>query len=95
MRLGQAKDRTILKYLETSSKYSVLVQFKARAEERIAVLSNTITRIRSLQHTACDLFWESGTHEDQGGAIPQSKSVSKVASCFSEAEFAKWTAGST
>ena len=35
---------------------SVLVQFKAPSEDRIAVLSNTITRNRSLQHTACDLF---------------------------------------
>ena len=43
------------KYLETSSKHSGLVQFKARSEERIAVLSNTITHNRSLQHTACDL----------------------------------------
>ena len=63
MRLGQAKDRTIQKYLETLSKYSVLeqkysvlVQIRARSEERIAILSNTITRNRSLQHTACDLY---------------------------------------
>ena len=40
MRLGQAKDRTIQKYLDASSKYSVLVQFEARAEERIVILSN-------------------------------------------------------
>ena len=45
-------------------KHSVLVQFKARPEERIAVLSNTITRNRPLQHTACDLYRESGMHED-------------------------------
>ena len=50
MQLGQTKARTIQKNLETSSKHSVLVQFKARLEERIAVLSNTITRNRSLQH---------------------------------------------
>ena len=57
MRLEQAQDRTIQKYLETSSKHGgVLVQFKARSEERIALLSNTITRNRSLQHTACDLY---------------------------------------
>ena len=35
--LDKTKDRTIQKYLETSSKQSVLVQFKARTEERIAV----------------------------------------------------------
>ena len=51
MRLGQAKDRTMHKYLEMSSKYSVLVQFKARSEEVIAILSNTITRNHSLQQT--------------------------------------------
>ena len=56
MRLGQAKARTKQKYLKTSSKHSVLVQFKARPEERIAVLTNTITRNRSLQHSACDLY---------------------------------------
>ena len=32
---------------------------------------------------------------DWGGAIPQSISLSNVASCYTEAEFAKWTTGST
>ena len=95
MRLGRTKDRTIQKYLETSSKQSVLVQSKARSEERIAVLSNTITRNCSLQHTACDLYWENGVHEDQGGALPQSMPIPKFASNCTEAEFAKWTTGST
>ena len=36
------------KFLETSSTYSVLVQCEARSEERIANLSNKITRNRSL-----------------------------------------------
>ena len=56
MQLGQAKARTIQKYLETSSKHSALVQFRARSEARIAILSNTITRNHSLQHTICDLY---------------------------------------
>ena len=43
MRLVQAKDRSIQKYLETSSKYGMLVQFKARSGERIAILPNTVT----------------------------------------------------
>ena len=34
-------------------------------------------------------------HEDQGRAIPLGIPISKGASCFSEAEFAKWTTGST
>ena len=38
MRLGQAKDRSIQKYLETSSKHSVLVQCEALLSgKRIAV----------------------------------------------------------
>ena len=65
MRLGQAKDRTIHIVLgDIIKKQSVLVQFKARSEEGIAVLSNTITRSRSLQHTTCDLFCEGGMNED-------------------------------
>ena len=53
MRLGQARDRTIQKYLDTSSKHCVLFQFKARLEERIAVISNTITRNRSVEKAVC------------------------------------------
>ena len=34
--LGQAKDRSIRKYLETLSKHSVLVQIEGRPEERNA-----------------------------------------------------------
>ena len=56
IRLGQAKNRTIHKYLETPQNNVLLVQFKARSEDRIAVLSNTITRSRSLQHTVCDVY---------------------------------------
>ena len=55
MRLGQAKDCTTQQYLETSSKYGILVQFEARSRERLAIISNTITCSRSLQHTACNL----------------------------------------
>ena len=55
MRLEQAKDRSMQKYLEASSKYGILVQFEARSEERIAILSNTVTGNRPLQHTACGL----------------------------------------
>ena len=56
MRLGQAKDRTIQKHLETSPEYEKLVHCEARSEERITILSNMITRNRSLQHTTCDLY---------------------------------------
>ena len=50
MRLDQTKDRSRQKYLETYSKYDILVQLKARAGERIAILPNTATCIRFLQH---------------------------------------------
>ena len=52
MRLDQAKDRSIQKYLESSSKYGILVQCKDRSGERIANLPNTNTCNRSLRHTA-------------------------------------------
>ena len=55
VRLGQAKDRTIDQYFRTSSKDGKMVQFRAGSEERIANLSNTIKRNRSLQFTTCDL----------------------------------------
>ena len=54
--LNRAQNRSIQKYLETSSKHSVLVQYEARSGERIVILSNTITRDRLLQYTACDLY---------------------------------------
>ena len=66
-----------------------LVQFTTRSEERIAVLSNTITRNRSLQHTTCDLYWESSMHEDWRRAKLRSIPVSKVPSSFTETKVGK------
>ena len=43
-------------YLESSPTYSILVQFEARSEKRIAVLSNTIPRNRSFQHFTGDMY---------------------------------------
>ena len=54
--LNKPRIAHIQKYLETSSKHSVSAQLKARPVERIAILSNTITRNRSLQHTTFDLY---------------------------------------
>ena len=51
-----AQNRSIQKYLVTSSKHNVLVQYEARSGERIVILSNTITRDRLPQHTTCDLY---------------------------------------
>ena len=66
MRLDKAKDCSIQKYLETSSEYSILVQFKTRSRERIAVFPDKIKRSYSLRHTTSCLHRESGMHEDEG-----------------------------
>ena len=42
MRLDKAEDRSIQEYLETSSKYKILVQFETRSRERIATSPNTV-----------------------------------------------------
>ena len=39
MRLDKAKDSAIQEYLETLSKYCMLVQFGARSRERIAIFT--------------------------------------------------------
>ena len=56
MRLGQAKDRSIHIFLGPHQKFRRQEQFKTRSKKRTAVLSNTIARNRSVQHTACDLY---------------------------------------
>ena len=52
VRSYDTKIRAIQEYLETPYKYSILVQFEARSRERLAILPNTLTCSRSLQHTA-------------------------------------------
>ena len=49
----KTKNRNTQEYLETPSKYNVLMQFEARSRERLAVLPNTVTCSRSLRHTTC------------------------------------------
>ena len=51
-RSDETKDRAIQEYLETNSKYSMLVLFEARSRERLAILP---TCSRSPQHTTCSL----------------------------------------
>ena len=53
IRLDKTKNRSIQEYLETSSEYSILVQFEARSREKIAVLPNAVTCSRSLRHSTC------------------------------------------
>ena len=95
MRLDQAKDRTIQKYLETSSKYGILVQFKARSGEMIAILPNTVTCNRSLRHTARRLHWESGMYENEWGALPKGTLNSYIATGNTQSEFAQRSTRST
>ena len=71
VRSHETKDRAIQEYLETPSKYCILVQFEARPRERSAILPNAVTCSRSPQHTACSLHWESGTYENYGWALPE------------------------
>ena len=94
MRLEQSKDHPIQKYLETSSNLCILVQFKARPEQRTAILPITVTCNRSLRHTARHLHRESGKHEE-GGTLPQGFLNAKIATCCSQSEFAQWLTRST
>ena len=49
----------------------ILGQCEARSRERLAILPDTVTCSRSLQHTACSLHWESGMYENSGCALPE------------------------
>ena len=51
IRSGQTTNYGVQKYLESSPKHSILVQSEDRSKKRIAVLSNTIPRNRSLCNT--------------------------------------------
>ena len=79
----------------TSPKYGILVQFKARSAERIAILPNNVTCSCSLQHTARRLHWESGMHENEGRALPKDTLNSKIATGCTQIEFAQRSTRST
>ena len=83
------------KYLDTSSKYNILVQFKARSGERIAILPNTVTCNRSRRHTARRLHWEGGMYESEGGALPESTLDSESTADCTQSEFAQRSTRST
>ena len=65
-RSDETKDRAMQENLETLSKYATVVQFEARSRERLAILPDTVTCSRSLQHTAYSLHWESGMYWNSG-----------------------------
>ena len=92
--LDKTQNYGVQKNLDSSPKYSFLVQSEARSKKRIAVLSNSIARNRPFQHTTCDLYCESGIHEDWRGFMLQSTSVPKVTASCTHAKSATWTSGS-
>ena len=87
--LTKAKDCSVQKYLETSSEYSMLVQFVTRSRERIAVLPGQ-GRMQSSSTTHYQLFasrkWY--VHEDEGWAIPKGTLDSESTTGCTKIEFA-------
>ena len=55
MRLDKSKECSFQEYLETSSEFSMLVQFENRSRERIAVLPDK-GRMQSFSTTHYQLF---------------------------------------
>ena len=82
-------------YLETLSKYSILVQFEARSRERLAISPDTVTISRSPQHAACTLHWESGMHVNSRWALPEGSLDSESTTCRTKIELAIWSTRST
>ena len=95
MRLDKAKCCSIQEYLETSSQYSLLVQFETRSRERISVLPDKVACNRSLRLMTSCLHRESGMHEDEGCAIPEGTLASESTAGCVEIELANWSARST
>ena len=94
-RSGQTQIYGVQIYLENSPKYSNLVQSEARSKKNSAVPSNPIARNRFFQHTTCDLYWETGIHEDWRGFILQSIPIPKVTAGRTHAKIAIWTSGTS
>ena len=94
VRLGQAKDRTIDQYFRTSSKDGKWCSFEL-AQKRGLQIYQTRSNAIVLYNSQPAICVESGMHEDFGEAFPKSLPISTVTSSFTEAEFAKWTTGST
>ena len=82
IRSGQAQNYGVQKYLESSPKYSIVVQSEARSKKRIAVLSTSIARNRPYQHTTCAFCIEKvvfmKTGEDLRCKVHQSPRLPRV-----------------
>ena len=83
MRLDEAKDRSMQKYLDTCSKYCILVQVEARSAERIAITRSHAIVLYNTLPAIC--IGKSGMHEDEGGVVPQGRPITKVATCCTQA----------
>ena len=83
IRSRKTQNRGLQEHLENTTKSCRLVQFETGSEERIQ-------RNRSFQHFTCDMYWESGKHEDWKRIPP----IPKVTASRTHAEFASWTSGS-
>ena len=57
MRLDKVKDCSIQKYLETSSEYSIWMEFEICSRERLAVLPDKVACNRSLRHNYQLFAW--------------------------------------
>ena len=95
IRSGPTHIRGVQKYVEISPTCSIKMQSEARSKKRIAVLSNPIASNCTFQHTTCDLYWESGKHEDWRGFILKFLTITKVTARRTYAKFAMWTSGSS
>ena len=60
-----------------------------------AILPNTVTCSRSLQHTTCSWHWESGMYDNTRGAPPKGSLNSKIATGCTQSEFAMRSTRST
>ena len=92
MRSHENKDRSIQEYLETLSKYSIVVESEARSRERLAISSNSVTCSRSLQHTTSSLHRKSGMCEN---SLPKGSLESKIATGRAKIELAMRSTRST
>ena len=93
MRLDQAKDRSTQKYLETSSKYSMLGQFETRSRKKMAVLPDKVACNRSLRPVCIEKVVCMKTKEELDHKMCSINS--KIATGCTQSEFAQRSTRST
>ena len=80
MRSDKTTDHAIQEYLETISKKKnrIWVQFEARSRERLAILPNTVTCSRSLQHCLQRALRKRENHKNKNSLIQDLKQTEKI-----------------